>query len=101
MSAICRICSHPNREGIDKALLASTPRQRVANQYGLHLSSVQRHTVSHLHRALTPGQVKLWERRPGEKPRQWNAFEAYLKLCTENQDRDQLFEGKLPAVEFV
>src|SRR6266542_5025671 len=91
MPAICRICSHPHREAIDKALLASTPRQKVADQHGLHLSSVQRHIVNHLHGRLSPKQLQSWERRPGEKPRQWNAFEAYLKLCTENQDRDVSF----------
>jgi uncharacterized protein YjcR len=32
--------------------------------------------------------LKPWERRPGERARAWNAFEAYLKLCTENQDHD-------------
>jgi DNA-binding transcriptional ArsR family regulator len=88
MSAICRICSHPNRKEIDEALLANAPRQKVADQYGVSVRSVGRHLANHLNGALSPKAPKPWERRPGERARQWNAFEAYLRLCTESQDRD-------------
>jgi len=88
MSAICHICSHPNRQAIDEALLAKTPRQKIADQYGVSIRSVGRHLANHLNGALGPKALKPWERRPGERSRLWNAFEAYLKLCTENQDCD-------------
>ncbi len=88
MSAMCRICSHPNRKQIDEALLGKTSRQKIADQYGVSVRSVGRHLANHLNGALAPKALKPWERRPGERARQWNAFEAYLKLCTENQDRD-------------
>src|SRR6266581_2355283 len=88
MSAMCRICSHPNRKQIDEALLGKTSRQKIADQYGVSVRSVGRHLANHLNGALAPKALKPWERRPGERPRQWDAFEAYLKLCTENQDRD-------------
>jgi hypothetical protein len=91
MSALCRICSHSERENIDKALLAKTPRQEIADQYGIGLSSVGRHVARHLNGPLAPKQLKPWDRRPGEKLRQWNGFETYLRLCTENQDRDVSF----------
>jgi Putative ATPase subunit of terminase (gpP-like) len=91
MPALCRICSHSERENIDKALLAKTPRQKIADQYGIGLSSVGRHVARHLNGPLAPKQLKPWDRRPGEKLRQWNGFETYLRLCTENQDRDVTF----------
>src|SRR5437667_11053064 len=91
MSAMCRICSHPNRKQIDEALLAKTPRQKIADQYGVSVRAVGRHLANHLNGALAPKALKPWERRPGERPRQWDAVEAYLKLCTENQDRDSSY----------
>src|SRR5215831_15730319 len=88
MPATCKICSDPNRKAIDQALLAKIPRQKIADQYGLHIRALGRHVTNHLNNTLARKPGKPWERQPGEKPRQWNAFEAYLKLCTENQDRD-------------
>jgi len=91
MSAICKICSHPERKAIDEALAresSKTQRQKLADRYAVSERSVYRHTIHHLNGPLTPKHLKPWERRPGEKSRQWNAFEAHLKLCTENQDRD-------------
>src|SRR5439155_24020188 len=88
MSAMCRICSHPNRKQIDEALLGKTSRQKIADQYGVSVRSVGRHLANHRNGALSPKALKPWERRPGERARHWNAFEAYLKLCIENQDRD-------------
>src|SRR5216684_1391735 len=88
MSAICRICSHPNRKEIDEALLGKVPCQKLADEYGISVRCVGRHSVNHLNGPLTPKGLKPWERQPGERARPWNAFEAYLKLCTENQDRD-------------
>lgn len=91
MSASCPICSHPARKQIDEALLGKTKRQEVADRFSLTPRILRRHITNHLREPISAKSLKAWERRPGEKPRQWNAFELYLKLSTEHQERDVSF----------
>ncbi|MBM3738904.1 MAG: hypothetical protein FJW39_24275 [Acidobacteria bacterium] len=43
----CSICTHPDREAIDLALLP-TPLRDIAAQYGVSKSALQRHRTTHL-----------------------------------------------------
>jgi len=43
----CSICTHPDREAIDLALL-TTPLRDIAAQYGVSKSALQRHRTTHL-----------------------------------------------------
>src|SRR5438128_6220430 len=57
MSAICKICSHPERKAIDEALAresSKTQRQKLADRYAVSERSVYRHTIHHLNGPLTP-----------------------------------------------
>ncbi len=48
----CKVCSHPDLPAIDAALVEGTSRRTVADRFGLHASSVQRHKDAHLSPAL-------------------------------------------------
>ncbi len=45
----CTVCAHPEREAINKALVAGEPYRSVANRYdSLSQAAVQRHEVNHI-----------------------------------------------------
>jgi hypothetical protein len=48
VSRACTVCVHPSREAIDRAPVQSTPKRRIAAQYGLVESAVRRHAAAHL-----------------------------------------------------
>src|SRR3989304_4945465 len=51
------VCSHPDREGIDNALVGdSTSIRGVGRQYGLKLDALRRHKAHHLAAAIERGQ---------------------------------------------
>jgi hypothetical protein len=87
MPAVCKVCSHPQRNEIDAALASKTPRHEIMLRYSVKKDSLSRHFHKHI-AALLRHESKPWDRLPGEKPRQWEAFECYLRLCTENLERD-------------
>ncbi len=43
MSRTCSICTHPRREEIDKAIVAGVPFRKIAQDFGVSRSSVDRH----------------------------------------------------------
>jgi transposase-like protein len=44
----CTVCDHPQRHGIDEALVTGAPYRSVAKQFGLSESAVYRHKTEHL-----------------------------------------------------
>jgi hypothetical protein len=48
----CTICSHPQRQAIDKAIVAGTPLATIATQYHVIDESLRRHRDSHLPQTL-------------------------------------------------
>jgi hypothetical protein len=44
----CTVCDHPERNGIDEALVSGTPYRSVAKRFGLSESAVYRHKGEHL-----------------------------------------------------
>jgi transposase-like protein len=44
----CTVCDHPERHGIDEALVTGAPYRSVAKRFGLSESSVYRHKTEHL-----------------------------------------------------
>jgi hypothetical protein len=48
MARKCTICTHPNRHGIDKAIVSGTTYREIADSYGLSISAVGRHRLVHL-----------------------------------------------------
>jgi hypothetical protein len=48
MPRVCTVCSHPAREAIDTALVASVPKRRIATQHAIDEAAVRRHARGHL-----------------------------------------------------
>jgi len=44
----CTVCDHPERNGIDQALVTGAPYRSVAKRFGLSESAVYRHKIEHL-----------------------------------------------------
>ena len=44
----CTVCDHPERHGIDEALVSSAPYRSVAKRFDLSESAVYRHKTDHL-----------------------------------------------------
>jgi hypothetical protein len=44
----CTVCDHPQRHGIDEALVSGAPYRSVAKRFGLSDSAVYRHKAEHL-----------------------------------------------------
>jgi transposase-like protein len=44
----CTVCDHPERRGIDEALVTGAPYRSVAKRFGLSESAVYRHKTEHL-----------------------------------------------------
>jgi hypothetical protein len=53
---ICRVCSHPARKEIDRALVAGQPKHGIARQHGLTSDAVERHAKTHLPQKLAKAQ---------------------------------------------
>jgi hypothetical protein len=56
MARACTVCTHPSREAIDRALVASEAQRALADRYGLSEAAVRRHAASHLPAALARAQ---------------------------------------------
>ncbi len=52
MTTRCSVCRHPARADIDAALTGGATASQVAREFGVHRSSVVRHTQSHVAAAL-------------------------------------------------
>jgi hypothetical protein len=52
MSMTCTVCRHKKRKDIDRAVVDGQSNRRIATQFKISESAVQRHTESHLPRLL-------------------------------------------------
>ncbi len=52
MPRTCTVCTHPQKENINKLLVAGTPSRNIAARFGASASAVFRHKQDHLPRAL-------------------------------------------------
>lgn len=52
MPRTCTICKHPQREGMDAALVAAEPLRSIAERFGTSATALHRHKVDHVSRAL-------------------------------------------------
>ncbi len=92
----CTVCTHPDREAIDKALVAqSAAIRRIAPQYGVSERSLRRHKAKHLAVAVARGKelaveaherlvgriaARMAEQREIEDARQVNVFAGLGRL---------------------
>jgi hypothetical protein len=48
----CATCEHPEREAIERALIAGTPLRELSRRYGMHRNSLSAHAHNHLGPAI-------------------------------------------------
>jgi transposase-like protein len=48
MPRTCTICSHPDRDAVEHAIVSGGSIRRIAAQFGLTPTSVRRHMANHL-----------------------------------------------------
>jgi len=48
MTRTCTVCGHPERQAIDKALVAQEPYRHIAERYGLSNAALVRHKADHV-----------------------------------------------------
>jgi hypothetical protein len=53
----CTICEHPDREGIDRALVGDSSNLSVSSLFGVSESAVRRHKANHLPARLVMAQA--------------------------------------------
>lgn len=56
MPRSCTICSHPEREAVDRALVEKVPNRRIASQYDVSERAVRNHKANHLPATLAKSQ---------------------------------------------
>ena len=75
----CNVCTHPEREAIDRALVEGANDRAVARRYGLSRDAVWRHRSTHLPLALQ----RAHEAREGVRALDLHGrLEAHLEDCT-------------------
>jgi hypothetical protein len=56
MPRVCTVCTHPEREAIDRALVEGAVGLNLASRFELSKSAVDRHKADHLPAALVKGR---------------------------------------------
>src|SRR5262245_13273628 len=56
MSRPCTVCTHPQRDDVDSALVARVPFRHIAAQYAISTGALQRHRRDHLPTHLARSQ---------------------------------------------
>lgn len=81
MSKPCRICTHPEREAIDQAILTDVPYRSITERYGVSNGSIARHKeAGHISQAL----IQANEVR--EITRSADLLDMTMSLLNEAQD---------------
>lgn len=81
MSKPCRICTHPEREAIDQAILTDVPYRSITERYGVSNGSIARHKeAGHISQAL----IQANEVR--EITRSADLLDMTMNLLNEAQD---------------
>src|SRR5688500_1880811 len=53
----CSVCAHPERDAIDKALVAGVANRRIAAQYAVSEQAIRRHRAEHLPEKLAKAEA--------------------------------------------
>lgn len=80
----CTICTHPDRDEINRALVAREPVRAIAGRFGLKNSSVWRHSDDHLPAAMLKAE---------EAREEAASIDLWAMLVADQQFRDKLREA--------
>lgn len=92
MARTCTICTHPDRDHIDAAIVGGTPYRDIAARWDVSMGAIGRHRQSHVTEAL---QGVLVERREAAESllerveRLLADAEAFLDVAKANQNVSQ------------
>jgi hypothetical protein len=59
MPRVCTICSHPQRNKIEAALIAAEPNRRIATRFDVDEAAIRRHVADHVHATLARARDAL------------------------------------------
>src|SRR4051794_18854765 len=79
MPRTCTICAHPDRDAIERAMIAMQPYRRIAVQYDVSGSALVRHHDDHLQAAIVKAS------RIGEVTRADGLVDRIIVLARETQ----------------
>ncbi len=57
MPRTCTICSHPQRDAIDQAIVTGMANRPIASQFQVGYKAVERHAAGHIKQAIKQSQV--------------------------------------------
>ncbi len=101
MPRTCTVCSHKEREGIDKALLADEPYRHIASRFGTSTGALQRHRAEHLPATMVKAQEQADVRHAIDVVTQLKAINgATLAILKEARD-DKNGDLALKAVDRI
>lgn len=90
MARPCTVCSHPERQAVDAAILRGDKNRRVAAQYNLVESSIRRH-LPHLARAVQAAQAAQ-----ATMVRQQRTLDSVVEAC--EADLEAVLAAHRPTV---
>ena len=101
----CTVCDHPERHGIDEALVSGTPYRSVAKRSGLSESAVYRHKgdnlPAHLFKARKPEEMAQADNCLGMDERSVRTKQKACKVCLhrlrESIEHDLFLVGRGPG----
>lgn len=83
MARVCTICRHPQREAIDRALIAGEPYRSIAQQFAASADAVLRHKKEHLPEHLSKAQEAAEMAQAGDLLGQMASLQATtLRILT-------------------
>jgi hypothetical protein len=83
MAQACTVCRHPKRPEIDRALVTGAADLKVAKDYGLARSSVQRHKARHIAEQIAEGLKARGVENATAGNALWLQVEGLLKTAME------------------
>lgn len=91
MSRTCTICTHPDKEEIDRLLLSGSSYRDIAGRFGTSKSAVERHKADHIPLILCKARDEFELDRAGDLWEQLHDLrERALNLLTRAEDAEDL-----------
>lgn len=78
----CSVCTHPQRQAIDQALIAGAVFRNIARRFGTSTTAVHRHRHAHLNGHRQPTPPTATPMPPALAPDVQHAIAAYQEAMT-------------------
>lgn len=84
MPRVCSICTHPNRDALDREIVSGQPMGGIARRHAVGPDALQRHKVNHLSPAIRRVQAQRGGRLLNRVERLIERTEAILTAAEES-----------------